>query len=71
MGAGAGEVGALRDRPSTWRAAPCGVAEMPDGNVLSAQPDGSEPWRPCHWTSAWRLPRDRAGIDKSGTLPDQ
>ncbi len=68
----AGTVAALR----AWReecdrrAALCGVAVLRDGYVFSAQPDGSEPWRPYHWTSAWRRLRDRAGIDKSVRLHD-
>ena len=68
----AGTVAALR----AWReecdrrAALCGVAVLPDGYVFSAQPDGSEPWRPYRWTSAWRRLRDRAGIDKSVRLHD-
>ena len=48
----------------------CGVAVLPNGYVFTAQPDGSEPWRPYHWTSAWRRLRDRAGIDKSVRLHD-
>ena len=68
----AGTVAALR----AWReecdrrAALCRVAVLPDGYVFSAQPDGSEPWRPYRWTSAWRRLRDRAGIDKSVRLHD-
>jgi integrase len=68
----AGTVAALR----AWRdecehrAALCGTRVLPDGYVFASQPDGSTPWRPYRWTSAWRRLRERVGIDKSVRLHD-
>ncbi len=68
----AGTVSALRD----WRtevearAAAC-EAPLPDtAFVFSPSVDGTVPWRPFHWTSAWRRLRVKAGIDESIRLHD-
>lgn len=52
------------------RAKACGVTLGSDGFVFSPVPDGSTPWRPFHWTSAWRRLRDRIGIDPAVRLHD-
>jgi integrase len=52
------------------RAKPFGVALRSDGFVFSPEIDGSKPWRPYHWTSAWRRLRDRIGIDPAVRLHD-
>jgi len=52
------------------RAEPFGVAVQADGFVFSPELDGSKPWRPFHWTSAWRRLRDRIGIDPKVRLHD-
>jgi integrase len=52
------------------RAKPFGVAPRSDGFVFSPELDGSRPWRPYHWTSAWRRLRDRIGIDPGVRLHD-
>ncbi|MGH9228427.1 MAG: tyrosine-type recombinase/integrase [Acidimicrobiales bacterium] len=51
-------------------AKPFGVRPRSDGFVFSPEPDGSKPWRPYHWTSAWRRLRDRIGIDPAVRLHD-
>jgi len=57
-----------------WRAAveepakPFGVTVRADGFVFSPELDGSKPWRPYHWTSAWRRLRDRIGLDPAVRL---
>ena len=43
---------------------------LSDGYVFSSQTDGSTPWRPYRWTSAWLRLRERVGIDKSVRLHD-
>jgi len=59
-----------------WRAAVearsqiAGAALRQDGYVFSPTVDGSEPWRPFHWTSAWRRLREKAGIDPTIRLHD-
>ncbi len=68
----AGTVAVLR----SWRdaveerATACHAALRPDGFVFSPDPDGSHPWRPYRWTSAWRRLRDRIGIDPAVRLHD-
>jgi integrase len=52
------------------RAKPFGVTLRSDGFVFSPETDGSTPWRPYHWTSAWRRLRDRIGIDPAVRLHD-
>jgi len=52
------------------RAALCGAQVLPNGYVFSSQPDGSLPWRPYRWTSAWRRLRAGVGIDQSVRLHD-
>jgi integrase len=52
------------------RAEPFGVMPRSDGFVFSPELDGSKPWRPYHWTSAWRRLRDRIGIDPGVRLHD-
>jgi integrase len=52
------------------RATPFGVIARPDGFVFSPELDGSKPWRPYHWTSAWRRLRDLIGIDPAVRLHD-
>jgi integrase len=52
------------------RAEPFGVTPRSDGFVFSPELDGSKPWRPYHWTSAWRRLRDRIGIDPGVRLHD-
>ena len=52
------------------RAEACGTRLKANGFLFSADPDGSSPWRPYHWTSAWRRLRDKVGIDKSVRLHD-
>lgn len=52
------------------RAEPFGVTPRSDGFVFSPGLDGSKPWRPYHWTSAWRRLRDRVGIDPAVRLHD-
>jgi integrase len=52
------------------RAKPFGVAARSDGFVFSPELDGSKPWRPYHWTSAWRRLRDHIGIDPAVRLHD-
>jgi integrase len=52
------------------RATPFGVKVRADGFVFSPELDGSKPWRPYHWTSAWRRLRDRVGIDPTVRLHD-
>jgi integrase len=52
------------------RAKPFGIKVRPDGFVFSPELDGSQPWRPYHWTSAWRRLRDRVGIDSAVRLHD-
>jgi integrase len=52
------------------RAKPFGVTARSDGFVFSPELDGSKPWRPYHWTSAWRRLRDRIGIDPAVRLHD-
>lgn len=47
-----------------------GVKLRADGFVFSPELDGSKPWRPYHWTSAWRRLRDRVGLDPSVRLHD-
>jgi integrase len=47
-----------------------GVALRSDGFVFSPEIDGSKPWRPYHWTSAWRRLRDRIGLDPAVRLHD-
>lgn len=47
-----------------------GVKVRADGFVFSPSLDGSKPWRPYHWTSAWRRLRDRVGLDPSVRLHD-
>jgi integrase len=68
----AGTVDVLR----AWRAAVdtrAAIAEVtvgPDAFVFSNEVDGSTPWRPMHWTSAWRRLREKAGIDARVRLHD-
>lgn len=52
------------------RATLCRTELRPDGFVFSADPEGSQPWRPYRWTSAWRRLRDRIGIDPAVRLHD-
>lgn len=52
------------------RAELCGTTLASDGFVFSPAADGSAPWRPYHWTSAWRRLRDRIGIDPAVRLHD-
>lgn len=52
------------------RAADCGTHLVADGFVFSAEVDGSRPWRPYRWTSAWRRLRDKAGLEGSVRLHD-
>jgi len=52
------------------RAEACGTTLNPDAYVFSSEVDGSLPWRPYRWTSAWRGLRDKVGIDKSVRLHD-
>lgn len=52
------------------RAAVAGVTVPADAYIFSPEIDGSLPWRPYHWTSAWRHLRDRIGIDPSVRLHD-
>ncbi len=47
-----------------------GVPLRTDGFVFSPTADGSAPWRPFHWTSAWRRLREKAGIDPRVRLHD-
>lgn len=60
----------------TWRAeverraSAVGVRVRDDGFVFSPEFDGSKPWRPYHWTSAWRRLRDRVGLEPSVRLHD-
>ncbi len=67
-----GTVAALKEwrRTVEARAAACEVALQADGFVFSAEVDGSRPWRPFRWTSAWRRLRDKVGIDSSIRLHD-
>jgi integrase len=46
------------------------VTARSDGFVFSPELDGSKPWRPYHWTSAWSRLRDRIGIDPAVRLHD-
>jgi len=68
----AGTVEALR----TWRAEVehrSQIATVPlrkDGYVFSPSVDGSLPWRPFHWTSAWRRLREKTEIDPAIRLHD-
>jgi integrase len=52
------------------RAGAVGVEVREDGYVFSPTVDGSEPWRPFHWTAAWRRLREKAGLDPRVRLPD-
>lgn len=52
------------------RAQACGTVVPADAFVFSPEVDGSRPWRPYHWTSAWRRLRDRVGIDPAVRLYD-
>jgi integrase len=67
-----GTVAALR----SWRAAVerrasiAGVTLQPEAYVFSAAADGSQPWRPFHWTAAWRRLREKTGIDPRIRLHD-
>jgi integrase len=67
-----GTVAALTDWKTacTVRANACGVELLPDSYVFSPEVDGSLPWRPFHWTSAWRRVRAKSGIDRSYRLHD-
>jgi len=47
-----------------------GVPLQTDGYLFSPTADGSAPWRPFHWTSAWRRLREKAGIDPRVRLHD-
>ncbi len=47
-----------------------GVPLRTDGFVFSPTADGSAPWCPFHWTSAWRRLREKAGIDPRVRLHD-
>jgi integrase len=64
------------EAPRAWRsevedrAKPFGVTPRADGFVFSQELDGSKPWRPYHWTSAWRRLRDRIGMDSAVRLHD-
>jgi len=68
----AGTVAALR----AWRAEVerradiVGVPLRTDGFLFGPTADGSAPWRPFHWTSAWRRLREKAGIDSTVRLHD-
>ena len=46
------------------------VSVLADGYVFSPSLDGSLPWRPLHWTSAWRRLRVKGGIDPRVRLHD-
>lgn len=65
-------VGALR----AWRAAvderakTCGAVQPANTFVFSPVIDGTQPWRPFHWTSAWRYLRARTGIHPNVRLHD-
>lgn len=52
------------------RATTCGAVLPVNGYVFSPVVDGSHPWRPFHWTSAWRRLRARIGIDPAVRLHD-
>jgi len=68
----AGTLAALRAwrQECERRAELCGIELRPDGYVFSAEPDGSIPWKPIRWTSAWRRLRAKVGIDESVRLHD-
>lgn len=68
----AGTVNTLSEwrRTTEKRAADAGSALRPDAYVFSPEPDGSVPWKPMHWTSAWRRLRDRVGLDRTIRLHD-
>lgn len=48
----------------------CGVEVGPNAFVFRPVVDGSDPWRPYHWTSAWRRLRPKVGSDPSIWLRD-
>ena len=52
------------------RAGLCGTQLLADGYVFSSQPDGSQPWKPMHWTTSWRSLRRRIGINPAVRLHD-
>ncbi len=52
------------------RAADCGSRINPDSFVFSPEPNGSSPWNPMHWTSAWRRLREKTGINENLRLHD-
>lgn len=58
---------ALRHRQAQL-AATCKLQVPADGFVFSPAADGSVPWRPGHFTNAWRALRRRAGV--TGRLHD-
>lgn len=68
----AGTVNALAEwrKISEKRATDAGSVLRPDAYIFSPEPDGALPWKPMHWTSAWRRLRDRVGLDRSIRLHD-
>ena len=67
-----GTLSALRawQREVERRAALGEVCVRSDGFVFSPTADGSEPWRPYHWTAAWRRLRVKAGLGSELWLHD-
>ncbi|MFN0026848.1 MAG: tyrosine-type recombinase/integrase [Acidimicrobiales bacterium] len=68
----AGTVDALRSwRASMERRAEIGLVTLtPTAYVFSPSLDGTLPWRPFHWTAAWRRLRAKTGIDEKVRLHD-
>ena len=67
-----GTVTALAEWKTTCvaRANACGIQLQQGSYVFSPEVDGSVPWKPFHWTSAWRRVRAKSGIDRSYRLHD-
>lgn len=48
----------------------CGAELVADAFVFSPEPDGSCPWDPYHWTTAWRRLREKLGLPRATRLHD-
>lgn len=48
----------------------CGAELAADSFVFSPEVDGSRPWNPYHWTTAWRRLREKLGLPKATRLHD-
>jgi integrase len=48
----------------------CGAELVADAFVFSPEPDGSRPWDPYHWTTAWRRLREKLSLPRATRLHD-